>query len=195
MSDVQTSLSPEPAPESQQGPGGARKAIGHFIWDIASSTIIAILLSLLIITFVGETARVQGISMQPNIYSNERVVVEKISYREHPPRRGDVVVLQSPIDPNVRLIKRIIGLPGEEIAIHDSTVFINGKPLSEPYLTHATTGYLAPQRIPALRYFIMGDNRNMSMDSRTFGPVARDAIIGRAWLAYWPPKSFGLVSH
>jgi len=184
----------ETTPEAVHNRNGWQK-IREALWELLSSFLIAIILALLIVLFVAQTAKVEGISMMPSFHNNERIVVEKISYDRHPPQRGDVVVVKSPIDPQMRLIKRVIGLPGETIAVHDGLVFINNKPLVEPYLTQNTNGYLAPRRIPPLHYFLMGDNRNMSLDSRMFGPVDRDAIIGRVWMAYWPPADIGIISH
>ncbi len=183
----------EITPETPQKQNGWHK-IGEALWELVSSFLIAAILALLIVFFVAQTAKVEGISMLPNFHNNERIVVEKISYDQHPPQRGDVIVVKSPLDSNTRLIKRVIGLPGETIAVHDGLVFINSKPLMEPYLNQDTNGYLAPQRVPPLHYFIMGDNRNMSLDSRMFGPVDRDAIIGRVWISYWPPADIGLIS-
>ncbi len=89
------------------------------------------------------------------------------------------------------LIKRVVGLPGDEVAIHDGHVYINGQPLDESYLNQDTRGNLAPRVVPPLHVFVMGDNRRASNDSRSFGPVHIDNILGRAWFSYWPPDAAG----
>jgi signal peptidase I len=163
-----------------------------FLREAAETVIPAIVIAVLIHIFLAQATRVYGQSMEPNLHTDMRLVVEKISYRLHTPQRGDVVVLRvRPADE--LLIKRVIGLPGDEVAIHDGQVYVNGQPLDEPYLDQETRGNLAPRIVPPLHVFVMGDNRRASNDSRSFGPVHIDNIVGKAWLSYWPPEDIGPV--
>ncbi|MCS7039304.1 MAG: signal peptidase I, partial [Caldilineales bacterium] len=137
--------------------------------------------------------RVEGYSMEPTLHGHQRLVIEKLSYRLHLPRRGDIVVIRVPGYGREMLIKRVIGLPGETIEVRGGQVLINGVPLAEPYLRTVTRGDYPPTRIPDDAIFVMGDNRNNSNDSRAFGPIPLDAVVGKAWLRYWPPGDIGLV--
>ncbi|RME85818.1 MAG: signal peptidase I [Caldilineae bacterium] len=161
--------------------------------EMVETVLPAVLIALLIHLFLAQATRVEGYSMEPTLYGHQRLVIEKISYHLHPPHRGDIVVLRVPGYGQDMLIKRVIGLPGETIEIKDGVVFINGQILPEPYLDGSARGNYPSTLIPPDYYFVMGDNRNNSNDSRSFGPVPRDAIVGRAWLRYWPPYELGLV--
>ncbi len=143
--------------------------------------------------FLAQATRVFGQSMEPNLHTNQRIVVEKLTYRLHTPERGDVVVLKLPQDSGELLIKRIIALPGETVAIHGGKVWINGEPLDEPYLTQKTVGEMPPRTVPEGHVFVLGDNRGFSNDSRSFGMVPLENLVGRAWLSYWPPDEIGFV--
>jgi len=158
--------------------------------ELAETIVPAIIIALLIHVFLAQATRVYGQSMEPNLHTNMRLVVEKVSYRMHSPHRGDIVVLR--VRPGDELlIKRIIGLPGDEVEIHDGQVYVNGKALDEPYLNQNTRGNLAARVVPPLHVFVMGDNRRASNDSRSFGPVHIDNIVGRAWFSYWPVGNIG----
>ena len=124
------------------------------------------------------------------LHTNERLVVEKLSYRFHGPRRGDIVVLHDPTGGPELLIKRVVGLPGERVTMSDGRVYIDGAPLDEPYLGQPTLGQ-ALSLVPPLSVFVIGDNRGASRGSRTFGPVPIEQIIGRAAFRYWPRKASG----
>jgi signal peptidase I len=163
-----------------------------FLREVAETVIPAIVIALLIHVFLAQATRVYGQSMEPNLHTDMRLVVEKLSYRLHTPQRGDIVVLRVRPEDEL-LIKRVIGLPGDEVAIHDGQVYVNGQPLDEPYLDQETRGNLAPRVVPPLHVFVMGDNRRASNDSRSFGPVHIDNIVGKAWVSYWPPEDIGSV--
>lgn len=143
---------------------------------------------------------VDGRSMQPNFYDGQRLIVSRINYLFSEPQRGDIVVLNKPhlsraLD-EPPLIKRIIGLPGETIEIRNQQVYINGVELNEPYIKEPCNQSHCADAVYELKpneYFVMGDNRNNSSDSRGFGPITRDAIIGEALIRYWPPSDWGLV--
>jgi len=161
--------------------------------EVAETVIPAIVIALLIHVFLAQATRVYGQSMEPNLHTDMRLVVEKLSYRLHTPQRGDIVVLRVRPEDEM-LIKRVIGLPGDQVEIHDGQVYVNGQALDEPYLNQETRGNLAPRVVPPLHVFVMGDNRRASNDSRSFGPVHLDNIVGKAWLSYWPPEAIGPVN-
>lgn len=161
--------------------------------DLLGTVLPAVVIALLIHAFLAQATRVYGQSMEPNLHSDERLVVEKLSYRFHGPRRGDIVVLHDPAGGPELLIKRVIGLPGERVVIADGRVYIDGVALYEPYLTQPTTGSSRAVLVPPLTVFVMGDNRSASRDSRVFGPVPLDHIVGRALFRYWPPAEIGSV--
>jgi signal peptidase I len=141
------------------------------------------------------TFQVYGQCMLPNINDGDRVMVTKTTYLFNNPDRGDIVVFHSPRDTGSDLIKRVIGLPGDTIEIKNHEVFVNGKPLSEPYLNEAPDYSMPSQRLPLNQYFVLGDNRNNSADSHTGWFLPRENIIGKAWLSYWPPENWGAVQH
>jgi len=161
--------------------------------ELLETVVPAVLIAFFIHAFLAQATRVYGQSMEPNLHTNQRLIVEKISYRFHGPRRGDIVVLKRPDSDGELLIKRVVGLPGEEISVHDGRVYIDGRPLEEPYLSQLTRGHYGPVRVPPLHVFVLGDNRAASNDSRVFGPVHRNQILGRAWFCYWPLDEIGLV--
>jgi signal peptidase I len=148
--------------------------------------IIALLLSLLVRAYVVQPYRVEMTSMYNTLTPNDLVLVDKVSYKLHPPRRGDVVVFVPPNDPGDKYIKRVIGLPGETIRVMDNKVYIDGKALNEPYLHSPMLSNLPDTKILEGYYFVMGDNRSVSLDSRSFGSVKLSTLVGRAVFVYWP---------
>ena len=167
-------------------------------------TLQSIALALAIYTIVNylllQPNEVEGESMEPNLHNFEYLLTEKISYRFDKPARGDIVVINSPQTDGKNYIKRTIGLPGETVSLNDGKVFINDKQLIENYLPDTTMTFggplLAEGNKLTLReneYFVMGDNRGHSKDSRYIGPIDRKYISGRAWLIYWEFKYFGTV--
>ncbi|MGC9072538.1 MAG: signal peptidase I [Caldisericum sp.] len=151
--------------------------------------LIAFLISFLLRTYVIQPFRVQMTSMVATLEPGDLVLVEKVTYRFSKPHRGDVVVFIPPNSPNDRYIKRVIGLPGETISIKNGTVYIDHKPLHEPYLNSPMRD-MEPVKVPSDSVFVMGDNRSVSLDSRYFGPIKISSIIGRAILVYWPINHF-----
>jgi signal peptidase I len=141
---------------------------------------------------VFQSTKVISSSMVPTLQVGQYLLVNKLAYRIGDISRGDIAVFRSPQDPELILIKRVIGLPGEEIYIVDGQVLVNGQPLAEPYLA-APMGRAAwgPFVLGPDEYLMLGDNRDNSNDSRYFGPVSRSAIIGKAWFSIWPPGGLG----
>jgi signal peptidase I len=169
------------------------KMFSSWLLELGETVLPAIVIAVLINLFLAQATRVYGSSMEPNLYTDQRLVVEKVSYRLHAPRRGDVVVLRMPERGPELLIKRVIALPGETIEVRDGQVYINGESLEEPYVSQRTSGKSTPVTVPEGHVFVMGDNRGASNDSRSFGPVALERIVGRAWVSYWPVEYLGLV--
>ena len=166
-----------------------------FARDLFGSILPAILIAILIQLFLAQSTRVVSYSMEPTLFEAQRLVIEKVSYRLHTPQRGDIVVVEAPDGGDTPLIKRVVGLPGDQIAIQEGRVLIDGVPLTEPYLQTAMHGSLHPITVPADHVFLMGDNRDHSYDSRSFGSVPFHDILGRAWLRYWPPNKAGLFTQ
>jgi signal peptidase I len=133
--------------------------------------------------------------MQPGLRDQDRLFIDKFFFRFETVNRGDVVVFHYPRDPEKSYIKRVIGLPGDTIRISQGRVFINGIPISEPYVPrrYEDTRSMGELTVPSGEYFVMGDHRSISSDSRDFGPVDRDLIYGKAEFIYWPADNIGVV--
>lgn len=156
-------------------------------------------LILAVVLFVGINAvvariRVDGESMEPTLTSGEYVMVNRLSYRIGTPHRGDIIVFHFPGDPQEEYIKRVIGLPGDDILVRNGQVYINGQLLNESYI-NVKINYTGTWHIPDGQLFVLGDNRNNSSDSHDWGTVPMDYVVGKAVLVYWPPADWGLVSH
>jgi signal peptidase I len=165
--------------------------VGGLFREILSTILPAILIAVLMHLFLAQSSVVYGESMQPNFYTDQRLIVEKFSYRLHPPLRGDVVIVRDPDGGLLPLIKRVVGLPGERVTVADGQVYIDGTALDEPYLDEPTNGPSRSWIVPPFHVFVMGDNRNNSRDSRFFGPVSTDSILGHAVFRYWPLNELG----
>lgn len=136
--------------------------------------------------------RVSGPSMAPTLLPGDRLLIDILVYRLRPPRRGELVVFRLPEHPEIQAVKRIVGLPGEQVGIRDALVTVNGVPLQEPYLDVQTPWPTEGSwRLGPGEYFLLGDNRAASRDSRAFGPVARRLLSGLVWYRYWPPPRRG----
>lgn len=185
------------APSPPEDEPGLFASAGRFLWqvlrEVAGTILPAVLIAMLINLFLAQATVVQGQSMEPTLHNNERVIVEKVTYRLfHGPRRGDVVIIKV-TDQTEPLVKRVVGLPGETVAVRGGQVFIDGVLLEEGWAIHQGGPDYPPTRVPPLHVFVLGDNRGHSNDSRSFGPVPVDQIIGRAWIIYWPPQEVGFV--
>ncbi len=155
------------------------------------SLAIAGVLALVIHTFLFAVVIVSGPSMEPTLHNNERLIMNKVVYHFHQPERGDVIVFHATAEDDY--IKRVIGLPGEKIDFQGNQLFINGKPVSEPYLTDTHTNDFGPMIVPKNKIFVMGDNRINSTDSRVLGPISLDKVVGRVKLLIWPLNKFNVI--
>src|SRR5947209_16435813 len=155
--------------------------------------LIAIGLALVIIVFLYQPVKVEGTSMAPLLSDQERIFINKFVYRFEPIERGDVVVFWYPLDHTKSFIKRVVGLPGETVEIRQGTLYVNGKVVPEPYVPpqYEDSSDFGPVRVPKDSFFVLGDHRISSNDSRVFGPVSSQYIYGRAVFAYWPADHFG----
>ncbi len=181
-------------PEGNLNPlDSAGKPLKGWLRDILETVLPALIIVFVINMFLAQATRVEGQSMEPNLYNDQRLIIEKVSYRFHKPRRGDIVVLKLPNRPGPPLIKRVVGLPGEQVEIRQGHVYINGQLLDEHYVDQLTFSSHAAEVVPDDSAFVLGDNRSFSSDSRSFGMVRLEYIIGRAWFRYWPPGNIGFV--
>jgi signal peptidase I len=163
------------------------------VW--ARDVLFSILLAMFIVTFLYQPVRVKGTSMAPELLDRDRVFINKLVYRFGDVHRQDVVIFHYPNDPTKTYIKRVIAGPGDTIQIQKGVVFLNGQQLDEPYIapTYVDSRSLPLTTVPGDEYFVMGDHRNISSDSRDFGPVARSFIYGKALFVYWPTDQAGWV--
>jgi len=188
---------PSPAVQASAPPGPStahslRMEIRVWTRDL----LIAIGLALVIIVFLYQPVKVEGTSMAPLLSDQERIFINKFVYRFEPIQRRDVVVFWYPLDRSKSFIKRVIGLPGEKVEIRQGIVYVNGRAIQEPYVPpqYEDLSDFGPIRVPRDSYFVMGDHRISSNDSRVFGSVESRFIYGRAVFAYWPVDHFGSLS-
>lgn len=176
------------------------KRLGAFFLDILQIVIFAGAIFLVLYLLVMQPHKIKGASMEPNFHDGEYLLTDKISYRFGEPGRGDVIIFKAPGTNGDDFIKRIIGLPGETVSVKEGKVFINNTLLKESYLpidfttgpgTFLPEGALAT--VPAGHFFVFGDNRNHSADSRSFGFIEKSSIIGKAWFLYWPINNLGVI--
>ncbi|TMD29207.1 MAG: signal peptidase I [Chloroflexi bacterium] len=188
------------AAQHEQAAGAAsneRSAASSLLREVAEVVVLAVILYVGI-SFAVQAVHVEGLSMYATLDNNDYLIANKIDYRLHAPQRGDIVILRPPTNNSTDFIKRIIGLPGERILIRSGVVYINGHRLDEPYLPEAWVSDTnwpensSGRVLGADEYFVMGDNRNRSQDSRFFGPISRDRIDGKAWFRIWPLADFDI---
>ncbi|HEY4889320.1 MAG TPA: signal peptidase I [Candidatus Dormibacteraeota bacterium] len=188
-----------PLPRAAQAAPAASSGASSLLREVFEVVVLAVILYFGI-SFAVQAVHVEGLSMYATLDNNDYLIANKIDYRLHAPQRGDIIILRPPTDNSKDFIKRVIALPGEKLLIRDGFVYINGHKLDEPYLPEAWTTFnnwpndgtdgkvMGPNQ-----YFVMGDNRNKSQDSRIFGPIGRDRIDGRAWFRIWPLANFGSI--
>jgi signal peptidase I len=174
-------MKPEPAIEKR-----------HRLVTELVQTAILTLLMFLVIRFSVQNFNIDGTSMEPNLHNTELVLVDKLTYLFHSPERGDVIVFKAPPDPSQDYVKRVIGLPGDIVTVKGTTVIVDGVTLNETYIAPQNQGVPSGTRditnevVPPNQYFVLGDNRAVSSDSRIWGFLPRENIIGRATFIYWP---------
>ncbi len=184
MADAPTNPAPDsPKPKSLHTP----------VLGWARDLFISLIVSAFIIVFLYQPVKVEGTSMLPGLEDQERIFINKFVYHFGPVERGDIVVFHYPRDPNKSYIKRVIGVAGDRVRIDDGRVFVNGRMLAEPYVPeeYADLRSYPEIRIPAHSYFLLGDHRTSSSDSRDFGPVDQRYIYGKAVFVYWPMDKLG----
>jgi signal peptidase I len=177
------------------------KGLWLFFLDFVETIVIALAIFVVVYRFLFQPHQVNGNSMYDNFHDGEYLLTDKISYRFHQPELGDVVVFKAPKNEDYDYIKRIIGLPGDKVMIKGGRIYVNGQLLDESgYLDTGTVtrdGSYAREgmtiTVPLRSYFVAGDNRDHSSDSREWGPVPEENIIGKAWIRYWPLNRFGVI--
>lgn len=175
--------------------------MGTHVIDFIQTLVVFGAIFALIYLFIAQFHKVSGNSMVSTFHNGDYLITEKVSYKLGLPKRGDIIVLKNPRDESQDFIKRIIALPGDTIKIEDNAVFLNGQKLTENYLaaeieTHSGAFLTEGTDIKAgpNQYFVMGDNRNHSSDSREWGSITKEGIIGRALFRYWPPQVIGTLT-
>jgi len=179
---------PSPAPRKHQN---VAEVLGFWLCNL----VIAIVFAAFFVVFLYQPVKVEGASMMPGIDDQERICVNKFVYRFEPISRGDVIVFRYPLDPSKSFIKRVIGVAGDRVRIERGLVYLNGEPITEDYVPPQYADWSSHLEItvPNGYYFMMGDNRNRSKDSREFGPVAERYVVGKAVFGYWPMEKLGTV--
>ncbi|HNO66160.1 MAG TPA: signal peptidase I, partial [Tepidiformaceae bacterium] len=196
----------------------AKERRRHFVREVVETLLLAVLVFLAVRASI-QHYRVEGHSMDPTLSNGEFLLVNSLVYSKvnidkladlvpfwdpdeqgerhifHGPERGDIIILHSRREVGRDLVKRVIGVPGDVFEIRNGTVYIDGRRLVEPYTNGEWSGNLSPVRIPAGKYFVMGDNRNNSLDSRAFGLVDEDDIVGKALASWWPRENWGLAPN
>ncbi len=186
------SIQPELIPESNSMEK-KRSEFLRFLMDVLETLVLSAVL-FLAINAVSARIRVDGNSMEPTLQNGEFVVVNKLAYKFGDPQIGDVIVFHYPRDPNQEYIKRVVGLPGNNVNIKNGLVYVNDQILPEPYIA-TPPRYQADWNVPTDSLFVLGDNRNNSSDSHNWGPVPMQNVIGKALFIYWPPEAWGAIDY
>jgi len=163
-----------------------KKRKKSMIQDLLETVITAGVIAFIIITFIGQVTVVRGASMEATLHNNERLIANKIGYRFESPQRSEIIIFKPPLDTKRNYIKRVIGLPGDKIKIVNGRVYLNDQELKEPYLKYKSYENMPEIVVPENSYFVLGDNRPNSSDSRYWGFVPRKNIVGKAWIVFWP---------
>jgi signal peptidase I len=192
MEDDLDDLPLEPASDQPSQEGGRTKFLRVSL-DILETLVFSLLL-FVVINLLTARIRVDGMSMEPTLHNGEFIIVNKMAYRLGKPSLGDVIVFHPPRSPEQEYIKRIIGLPGDQVVISAGKVVVNGQKLDEPYIA-APPRYEGNWSVPEDSLFVLGDNRNNSQDSHSWGTVTLDAVVGKAVFVYWPPTVWGIIEH
>jgi signal peptidase I len=163
------------------------------LWELVHDLSVAVLFCFFLITFVAQAFRVQGTSMLPLLEDSERIIVNKFVYRFAPIARGDVVVFWYPRDPSVSFIKRVVGVPGDSVEMRGGALFVNGARVDERYVRYKDDESFEPVEVKKGYYFVLGDHRNSSNDSRNWGEVPEKYIYGKAFFRFWPVTKVGVI--
>ncbi len=195
MSEETTGSGPEPIHPETPAAGTPEYLPGRSLGLWIRDMVVSLAVSVFIITFLYQPVKVEGTSMLPRLEDQDRLFINKFAYRFEKIERGDVVVFYYPRDPQKSYIKRVIALPGDDLRIDAGRVYVNGAPLVERYVPRQYRDDRSQQDmiIPPNNYFVMGDHRSISSDSRDFGTVPRDLIYGKASFVYWPEVDIGVV--
>ena len=188
----QSDLLPGPL---EEGPPAQRATFWSVVREVVETVLLAVAIWAVINLAVARYV-VDGDSMEPNLHTGQFLMVNKLIYVLIPPQRGDIIVFDYPGNPGDDYVKRVIGLPGDTVIIENGDVYVNGVQLEELYVSSNTT---IPSKgkwiVPADNYFVLGDNRPHSSDSRQWGMLEEQYIVGKAWISYWPPKHWGIIPH
>jgi signal peptidase I len=181
---------------------GVAKSVVNFIMDILETIVFVGSLFIVIYLFVAQPNQVKGASMDPTFGSGDYIFTSKITYKMRSFHRGDVVVFKSPHNPDIEYIKRVIGVPGDKVMVKDEEVYVNGRQLKEDYIAAKTNlwegGFSKNGEATTVEegmLFVMGDNRPRSSDSREFGPITQESVIGHVFYRYFPPSKAGVISN
>ena len=183
------------APASDRDASKSRRSLRMDLQVWVRDIVLSLFIATAVIVFLCQPVKVEGTSMLPQLEDEQRIFVNKLVYRIDSIERGDVVVFRFPEDLRRSYIKRVVGLPGETVEVRKGTVHIDGRALSEPYVPHRYRDRAShsPVTVPDGAYYLLGDHRITSNDSRTWGTVDKGFIRGKAVFAYWPPERFGVV--
>ncbi|MCA9371301.1 signal peptidase I [Candidatus Woesebacteria bacterium] len=178
------------------------KSIINFVMEILETVVFVGSIFIVMYLFVLQPNQVKGASMEPSFQTGNYIFTSKMTYKMRQPERGDVIVFKSPQNPDIEFIKRIVGLPGDTVLVENQEVYVNGNKLAEPYISAKTTifsgGFLKEGEeiiVPDGYYFVMGDNRPHSSDSREFGPIPKESIIGQVFFRYFPVHEAGKIQN
>lgn len=164
----------------------AKKGKKSMIRELLETVISAGIIAFIIITFIGQVTVVQGASMESTLHNKERLIANKIGYRFESPKQGEIIIFRPPLDTKRNYIKRVIGIPGDKVKIVNGKVYVNDQELEESYVTNRSYENLPTTTVPEGSYFVLGDNRPNSSDSRYWGFVPRKNVVGKAWVVFWP---------
>ncbi|MBI3914723.1 MAG: signal peptidase I [Chloroflexi bacterium] len=186
-------LAPAPPLPPERFAPRARRSLWRRAVREAIETIALTLVAFFLIRLAIQNFRIEGASMEPNFHDGQFLIVNKLVYQWGKPERGDVLVFIFPNEPSRDFIKRVIGVPGDRVLVAHGRVQVNGEWLEEPYQPNLGSYSFEPAVVGDGELFVLGDNRNYSSDSHTWGMLPRQNVIGKAWLSYWPPEQVGWV--
>ena len=185
----------QPVAESERAlPHPLDESLGQMGRELLETLVLTLVIFLLIRSVV-QNFRIDGVSMEPNFHEGQYLIINKLAYKVGVPSRGDVVVFRYPLDPDRDFIKRVIGLPGDVVAVRQGRVLINGRAVVEPYPLLPASYSSEPVTVGPGQLYVLGDNRNNSSDSHTWGLLPMDFVVGKAWISYWPPSQWSVVAH